>query len=91
MCWKDEWEAAIKNLERAIVHIRRARDSMAKRIERNQKTLEKLRYPSERKNVEGLLEKNCEAHAKCVLLIDALKKHQEELRNLILTHGISRK
>jgi HEPN domain-containing protein len=91
LCWKEEWEAAVKNLERAIVHIKRARDSMARRMERNIKTLEKLRQPSRRRPVEKLLERNREAHDKCVELVETLRRLQEELRNLIQTYGISRK
>ena len=91
MCWKDEWEAAIKNLRWAIIHIQRAQDSLEKRALRNRKTLQKLQYPSERKHVEELLKKNTEAVEKCTIMIDTLKKYQAALINLIETHGISRK
>jgi Na+/phosphate symporter len=91
LCWKDEWEAAVKNLKWAIIHIQRAQDSLEKRALRNRKTLHRLKYPSERKRVEELLKKNTEAVEKCSIMIETLRKYQAALINLIETHGVSRK
>ena len=64
---------------------------MEKRCLRNKITLEKLKYPSERKPVEERLKKNREAEVQCTVMIAELRKMQDQLRGLIETHGISRK
>jgi len=91
LCWKYKLEAAVKHLKWAIINIQRTQDSLEKRAMRNRKTLQKLKYPSQRKPVEELLQKNMEAVEKCTKLIETLRKCQDELITLIETHGISRK
>jgi hypothetical protein len=54
-------------------------------------TLDKLKYPSERKPVEERLKKNRKAEVQCTVMIAELRKMQDQLRGLIESLGISRK
>lgn len=77
MCWKFEWARAINNLNRAILHINRAREKVEKRSERAKLPEVKFKW-----NL---------ATRKCKLLITVLQSVQRDLDKLIEEFGIKRK
>lgn len=93
MCWKQEWAHAINNLQKAIMHIERARDKLNKRKERNEKSLKKKWAKNDRfeqRKIEMRMEKNRKGQEQCENLIADLEETQDQLFKLIHKYGISR-
>jgi hypothetical protein len=97
MCWKQEWAAAIGNLERAIVHVERAKVKLEKRFERNATSLERLQEskkysgPKSLAPVERLIAFNESGIRNCEEVIDTLQTVQRRLHRMIKTYGIKRR
>ncbi len=94
MCWKHEWAKAINNLNRAIMFVERARESMQKRLLRNDKNLRRLQqnkkynYPGVLKPVQDRIQKNLRAIAECDQIISELKIMQNQLFVMVHFYGI---
>ena len=91
MCWKQEWAHAINNLQKAIMHIKRAQDKLDKRLERNEAALEKVRGKDkfeENKIGERLLT-NTEGIEDCKEIISNLKTKQAQLYSMVHEYGIN--
>lgn len=97
MCWKQEWAQAIENLNSAITHVERAQLKLHKRLQRNEKNLQRLsqdknhNYPSELAPVQALIKKNRDAEQNCKEAIVGFRKTQGLLYCMIHTVGIWRK
>jgi len=84
-------EAAVKNLNWAITHVKRAHEKIQARRLRNERTLQKLKYPSEMKPVIKLRNRNLAAEKKCQLAIDYALTSINFIREVIKEVGITRK
>jgi len=94
MCWKDEWVAAIKNLDRGIRHIEKAREKVHQRGLRNEKTIQTCIEVDDawnRRAAQMRLEKNRAAESQCRTIIAGLKETRGQLQRMVETYGISRK
>jgi hypothetical protein len=95
MCWKQEWAAAIGNLEHAIVHIERAKVKLERRLARNRVHLEllsrssKRNYPAMLASVQALIEKNRAGIEECRRVIAELMARQDQLFGMIKVYGIN--
>lgn len=94
MCWKQEWGAAIGNIQQAIKHVEVAQVKLEKRRERNFDTLHTSRNErsdkfEERKIVERMF-KNSEGIMECMREKEELKKAQGRLYHMIQIYGINR-
>lgn len=96
MCWKQEWAAAIGNLEHAKEHIKHAQAKLLKRKLRNTANLDRLRgskkhnYPSELERVQHLIVKNDKGIWECKVIHDWLETIQNDLYQMIKVYGITR-
>lgn len=94
MCWKQEWAAAIGNLQYAIKHTERAREKLKKRKERNDATLQRtMEQGHDRFNearIGELAVKNSSGIEDCDLVLLRLKTTQNILYEMINKYGISR-
>ena len=81
MCWKQEWAAAVNNLNWAILHINRAKTKLEKR------SLNDLKKPLSPADIDAA-KKGLE---KCKEIIASLEASQEELKWLIENVGLWRK
>jgi hypothetical protein len=96
MCWKQEWAAAIGNLEHAIVHVERAKVKLERRLARNRVTFERMsrsskyNYPPMLTPVQALIEKNRAGVEECRRVIAELMARQDQLFGMIKVYGINR-
>ena len=94
MCWKQEWAAAIGNLQHSIKHTERAREKLKKRKERNDATLQRtMEQGHDRFNearIGELAVKNSSGIEDCDLVLLRLKTTQNILYEMINKYGISR-
>jgi hypothetical protein len=96
MCWKQEWATAIGNLNYTILHVERARDKLIRRLERNEKHLQRLvnskkfNYPPMLAPVQKLIEKNRSGIKDCEDLIADMQMTQNRLYHMIKVYGIDR-
>ena len=92
MCWKQEWAAAIGNIQKSIKHIDLAQYKLEIRYESNIETLghnsgrnwDKFEC---RKIIERMM-KNHSGIAQCKILKILLKERQDHLYQMIGDHGI---
>lgn len=96
MCWKHEWAMAINNLERAKDHIRKARERLIHRKQRNLKNFERMKsnkkfnYPKMLAPVTALITKNQQGIDECDEIIEVLHKQQDQLFAMVHIYGIKR-
>jgi hypothetical protein len=94
MCWKHEWAMAINNLQHAIEHTEKARNKLIKRLERNEKFLQRLKQsknnsgPGSLAPVHQCIEKNQAGIGECAQIIAELRIRQHQLYRLIQVYGI---
>ena len=97
MCWKEEWAYAIRDIDKAIVHVEKARKKLAKRRARAQSWLQKQsqdqkhNQPKQLAQIQEVISKGVLAEHRCDYLIETLRMKQRLLRGFIEAYGFSRK
>lgn len=95
MCWKEEWAYAIRDINKAIKHVKRAQEKLEKRRDRAKKHYRKLSKDKkhgtakELAAVQAIIDKNTSGIARCLLIVNNLRYQQQNLRTLIEELGIN--
>jgi len=87
MCWKQEWAAAVNNLQWAIIHTERAKAKLEYRVTKFEEGVRNA-DKSEIDQAHLNLEKSRRGVAECNELITRFKKDQEQLKKLIDEVGL---
>ena len=94
MCWKQEWAAAIGNIQKSIKHIDAAELKLERRYDKNIISLAKRSGRNwdkfEAKKILGRISKNQEGIAQCRILKILLKERQDHLFQMIHHYGITK-